>query len=146
MLAPMHVLVIPGLTMRELADADRERILDAAGPDATITVAESYGEALEAAGDADGIFGRIDPQLCAAAKQLRWGHAITAGAAGYLAAEMRDSGGMVAGAAGRGGRLEREARARLCLLVRGRHAPLCERTPFVSLQSAIETDQLDRKW
>ena len=40
--------------------------------------------------------------------------------------------------------LESEARARLCPLMRERHAPLCERIPFVSLQSAIETDQLDR--
>lgn len=97
MLSPMHVLVIPGLTMRALADADRERILEAAGPDATITVAESYGEALEAAGDADVIFGRIDPQLFAASKQLRWVHAITAGADAYLFDEMRDSEVMLSG-------------------------------------------------
>ena len=93
----MHVLVIPGLTMLALADAGRERILQAAGPDATITVADSYGEALEAAGDADVIFGRIDPRLFGAAKRLRWVHAITAGADAYLFDEMRDSEVMLSG-------------------------------------------------
>ena len=40
--------------------------------------------------------------------------------------------------------LEREAEAGLCLLMRRRHAPLCERTQSVALQNAIETDKLDR--
>ncbi len=80
----MHILIIPGLTMPDIANEILERIAGAAGPDATITVAESRGEALEAAVDAEVILGRIDPQLFAAAKRVHWVHAITAGADAYL--------------------------------------------------------------
>ena len=47
----MHILIIPGLTMPDIAGETLERIAAAAGPDATMTVAESRGEALEAAAD-----------------------------------------------------------------------------------------------
>ena len=91
MLPPVHILIIPGLTMPDVADEMLERMAGAAGAGTTITVAESRGEALEAAVDAEVILGRIDPQLFAAAKRLQWVHAITAGADAYLFREMRDS-------------------------------------------------------
>jgi phosphoglycerate dehydrogenase-like enzyme len=77
--------------MPDVGRALIDRIHAAAGPDSTVTVADSYGEALEAIADAEVLLGRIDPQLFAAARRLRWVHAITAGADAYLFDEMRGS-------------------------------------------------------
>ena len=80
----MNILVVPGLTMPVVSEATLEAIRAAAGPEASVVVAESYGEALEAIADAEVLLGRIDPRLFAAAPRLRWVHAITAGADEYL--------------------------------------------------------------
>ena len=84
----MNILVVPGLTMPVVSEATLEQIRAAAGPEANVVVAESYGEALEAIADAEVLLGRIDPRLFAAAPRLRWVHAITAGADEYLFDEM----------------------------------------------------------
>lgn len=91
MLRAMHVLVIPGLTLPRVDEALRARIAEAAGEGSTVTVAESRGEAIEAAVDAEVILGPIDPQLFAATERLRWVHATSAGADAYLFPEFRDS-------------------------------------------------------
>lgn len=80
----MNILVMTGLTMPEIPDDLVDRIEAAAGGDAEITIASSPGEALEAAPDAEVIFGRIDPRLFERATNLRWVHAATAGADAYL--------------------------------------------------------------
>ncbi|MDA0271283.1 MAG: D-2-hydroxyacid dehydrogenase [Chloroflexi bacterium] len=87
----MNLLIIPSLQMPEVTEEMHAQIRDAMGPDGLITVATSYGEALEAAPEADVLLGRIDPQLLAAAKRLKWVHATTAGADAYLFPEMLDS-------------------------------------------------------
>jgi D-2-hydroxyacid dehydrogenase (NADP+) len=87
----VKVLVIPSLTMPEVDPKQLEQIRDAAGPGAEVVVVDSFGEALEAAADAEVILGAINPQLFARAPLLRWVHATTAGADAYLFDEMRDS-------------------------------------------------------
>ncbi len=87
----MNILVMTGLTMPEIPDDLVDRIEAAAGDDAEITIASSPGEALEAAPDAEVIFGRIDPRLFEHATNLRWVHAATAGADAYLFDAFKDS-------------------------------------------------------
>lgn len=93
----MNILVIPGLQMPVVSAETLAQIREAAGPDSSVTVAESYGEALEAIAEADVLLGRIDPTLLAAAKRLRWVHATTAGADAYLFPEMLSSDVMISG-------------------------------------------------
>ena len=90
-LARMHVLIITGLTMTEVSDAQLQEIQDAAGGDATITIAGSRDEALEVAADIDVILGFIDPKLFAAAPKLRWVHAIASGVDFMLFPEFKNS-------------------------------------------------------
>jgi phosphoglycerate dehydrogenase-like enzyme len=80
----MNILIMTSITMMDVDDAIIERVRDAAGADAEITIATSPGEALEAAPDAEVIFGRIDERLFEHAKNVRWVHASTAGADAYL--------------------------------------------------------------
>ena len=87
----LHILLVPTLQMPK-PDADvLARIQAAAGPDSTVTIAESPGEAYEAIVDADVLLGRIDADLLARATRLKWVHATTAGADAYLFPEMMDS-------------------------------------------------------
>jgi len=83
-----HILIIPSLQMPEFGPSHLQQISEAAGPDVTLTVANSWGEALEAAPDVDVLLGRVDQQLLARGQQLQWVHATTAGADAYLFPEM----------------------------------------------------------
>ena len=56
----LNILLVPTLQMPKPDAAVLARIQDAAGPDSTITVAESPGEAYEAIVSADVLLGRID--------------------------------------------------------------------------------------
>lgn len=93
----MNILVMTGLTMPEIPAGLVERIEVAAGGDAEITIANSPGEAIEAAPDAEVIFGRIDPRLFERATNLRWVHAATAGADAYLFDAFRSSDVLLSG-------------------------------------------------
>lgn len=93
----MNILIMTSVTMMEVDDAILDRVRDAAGEDAEITVTTSPGEAIEAAADAEVIFGRIDERLFAHAKNLRWVHASTAGADAYLFAAFKDSDVLLSG-------------------------------------------------
>ncbi len=93
----MNILLIPSLQMPEVSAETLAQIREAAGPDASITIAESYGEALEAIAEAEVLLGRIDATLLAAAKRLRWVHATTAGADAYLFPEMMAAPVMISG-------------------------------------------------
>lgn len=93
----MHILVIPGLTMPGADEALIARILAAAGEGAEVRVADSPGEALEAAGWADVILGAITPALFRRARRLKWVHATTAGADAYLFPEMVESDVLLSG-------------------------------------------------
>lgn len=84
----MQILVIPSITMTALDEASVERILEAAGPGSSVTIADSPGEALEAIANVDVLLGPIDAALFARAGRLRWVHATSAGADAYLFDEM----------------------------------------------------------
>jgi len=87
----LNILLIPTLQMPKPDAAVLARIQDAAGPESTITIADSPGEAYEAIVGADVLLGRIDADLLARAKRLKWVHATTAGADAYLFPEMMDA-------------------------------------------------------
>ena len=115
----MHVLIVTGLTLPAVSDEDLERITAAAGPDATVTVVGSPGEALEVAPEADVLLGFLSPQLFAATTHLRWVHAIASGVDGYLFPEFRDSDAVLTGEKGLvGGHLADHAFALLLSLTR----------------------------
>lgn len=87
----LNILLVPTLQMPRPDAEVLARIQEAAGPDSTITIAESPGEAYEAITEADVLLGRIDPTLLARARRLKWVHATTAGADAYLFPEMMAS-------------------------------------------------------
>lgn len=93
----MNILIMTSITMLEVDDATIERVRDAAGGDAEITIATSPGEALEAAADAEVIFGRVTEPIFERAKQLRWVHASTAGADAYLFDAFKESDALLSG-------------------------------------------------
>ena len=86
----MNILIITGTALPEVPDDIIERIMEAAGPDSTVTVVDSDGEALEFAADTDVVLGFVTPQLYAAAPNLRWVHAIASGVNRYLYPAFRD--------------------------------------------------------
>ncbi len=79
----MRIVIIPGLTLPEIAEPDLERIRNAAGPDSIVSVCD-LETAYDEVGDAEVIFGPAPPKLFAAAPQLRWVQAIASGVDGYL--------------------------------------------------------------
>ncbi|MGE3961521.1 MAG: D-2-hydroxyacid dehydrogenase [Dehalococcoidia bacterium] len=87
----LNILLVPTLQMPRPDTEVLARIEAAAGPGATVTIAESPGEAYEAIVDADVLLGRIDADLLGRAKRLKWVHATTAGADAYLFPEMMES-------------------------------------------------------
>ena len=95
--APMHILIIPGVTMPTVEDSLLARIRETAGPGVRITVAKSAAEATAAMEDVEVILGTITPEMFARAKKLTWVHAITSGADSYLFPEMVESEVMLSG-------------------------------------------------
>jgi phosphoglycerate dehydrogenase-like enzyme len=88
---PLHVLAITGLTLPELPEADRARLVEAAGPGASLTVVGRVRDAVPVAGEVDVIFGVCPEPLFRAAPRLRWVHAIASGVDGFLYPAFRDS-------------------------------------------------------
>ncbi len=86
----MNILIVTGTALPEVPQEIIDRIIEAAGPDSTISIADSDGEALEYAADAEVVLGFVTPQLYAAAPKLRWVHAIASGVNRYLYPEFRD--------------------------------------------------------
>ena len=80
----MRVLVMPGLTLPEVSEADLARIRAAAGADAEVVVAHNREDALEQIGGAEVLLGYLTEELFAEAAQLRWVHATASGVDGYL--------------------------------------------------------------
>ena len=64
-----------GLTLPEVTDAELARIIDAAGPDATVTVVDGVEGALPHAAHCEVLLGFLPRKLFAAAPSLRWVHA-----------------------------------------------------------------------
>lgn len=86
----MKILIIPGLTMAEVAPDDLERIRAAAGSDAEVVVTDA-DSAHEHAADAEVIFGLLPSTLFHAAPKLRWVQAISSGVDSFLYPEFKQS-------------------------------------------------------
>ncbi len=115
----MDILILTGLTLPEVSEVQLERITEAAGPGARVTVTGSMPDALEAAKEAEVILGYLTPRLFAAAPRLRWVHAIASGIDAYLFSEFRDSDVVLTGEKGLvGGHLADHAFALLLALTR----------------------------
>ena len=80
----MHVLIIPGLTLQHVSDADVERIRHAAGADTRVSVVPDLAAAVAVAADVEVILGFLPRRLFDAARQLRWVHAIASGVDSFL--------------------------------------------------------------
>ena len=83
----MKILIIPGLTLPEVSDADIERIR-AAGGDADVVVADPPAAVAEVA-DADVVLGFVSRRMYLAATKLRWVHAIASGVDAFLYDEFK---------------------------------------------------------
>ena len=80
----MKILIIPGLTLPEIADADLDRIRAAAGGNADVVVCKQR-DAVDHAHGADVIFGLVPEALFQAAMpSLRWVQAIASGVDMFL--------------------------------------------------------------
>jgi phosphoglycerate dehydrogenase-like enzyme len=87
----MKILIIPGLTLPDVSDADLARIRTAAGAGSQVVVT-SARQAHEHAEDADVILGFVPPALFQASPRLRWVHAIASGVDAFLYPEFAQSG------------------------------------------------------
>lgn len=88
---PMTILVLLGLTLPEVSEADLAKIQAAAAPGSSIRVVANVREAIAAANDVEVILGFIPEALFNAAPRLRWVHAIASGVDMFLYPAMRDS-------------------------------------------------------
>ena len=86
----MKVMIIPGLTLREVAAHDLNRMRMAAGGNAQVFVC-NYREALQNASDVDVILGIVPPELFAAAPKLRWVQSISSGVDSFMYPEFINS-------------------------------------------------------
>ena len=83
----MKVVIIPGLTLPQVGEADVERIRQAGG-DAEVVVADPES-AVTAIVDADVVWGFVTRPMYLAARRLRWVHAIASGVDSFLYDEFR---------------------------------------------------------
>ena len=85
----MKIVIIPGLTLPSVSDADLERI-KLAGQTDDVVVA-SHESAHNEVTDADVIFGFVPKSMFTNCQQLRWVHAIASGVDGYMYPEFQNS-------------------------------------------------------
>jgi len=88
---PISILVVLGITLPELSEADLAKMYAAAPPGSTIRVVSRMREAIAAAHDVEVILGMLPESLFTAAPRLRWFHAIASGVDMFLYPAMRDS-------------------------------------------------------
>ena len=88
---PINILVLLGITLPEVSEADLQKIREAAPPGSTIRVIAKMRDAAAVAGDAEVILGLLPESLFHAAPRLRWFHAIASGVDMFLYPAMRDS-------------------------------------------------------
>ena len=86
----MKILVIPGLTLPEVTDADLTRIRQAAGSGSVVRVCDLERAHLEIE-ETTVVFGAMPPALFARAQSLQWVQAIASGVDGYLYPEFVNS-------------------------------------------------------
>ena len=84
----MKVLIIPGLTLREVSEADLRRIREAG---ARQVVVSNPRDAIRHIADADVVLGHVSKEMFAVAGKLRWVHAISSGVDSFLYDEFKAS-------------------------------------------------------
>ncbi len=85
----MKILIIPGLTLPDVSEADIERIRAAGGGAEVVVTADSQA-ALTQVVDADVVFGFVSRRMYLAAQKLRWVHAIASGVDSFLYDEFKN--------------------------------------------------------
>ncbi|MGH7672618.1 MAG: D-2-hydroxyacid dehydrogenase [Gemmatimonadales bacterium] len=136
----MKILFVPNLIVSGLDDADRTRILEAAGPGARIVEARDRAAQRRELPDTDVIFGRAHPELFSLATRLVYYHSIGAGVDSILTPELIDRDVPLASEKGDVGiHLAEHAFALLLALTRGLHTAV--RTPDYELRERIRVHQ-----
>ena len=86
----LRVMVIPGLTLAKIAEADVERMRQAAGANAEVLVC-GHRQAADNAADVDVILGLVSPELLARAPKLQWVQSISSGVDSFMYPEFINS-------------------------------------------------------
>ena len=84
----MKVVIIPGLTLREVSEADLTRIRDAGAEEVVVS---NPHNAVRDVADADVVLGHVSKEMFAAAGKLRWVQAISSGVDSFLYDEFKAS-------------------------------------------------------
>src|SRR5205823_10067726 len=136
----MKILYTPLMIVPAVSEADRARILEAAGLGARFVEAREAARQQAEIPDTDVLFGRVPNDIYLRAKQLRYYHSIGAGVDAILTPELVESDVILASEKGEVGiHLAEHAFALLLGLTRGVHTAL--RTPDYSLREPIRRDQ-----
>ncbi len=86
----LNVMIIPGLTLAAVEEADLARIRAAAGADADVIVCD-YPQAADHIADRDVVLGIVPPKLFAKANRLRWVQSISSGVDSFMYPEFINS-------------------------------------------------------
>ena len=84
----MKIVIVPGLTMREVSEADLRRMQDAGAEEVVVS---NPRDAVRDVVDADVVFGHVSREMFAVATKLRWVQAISSGVDSFLYDEFRES-------------------------------------------------------
>ena len=84
----MKVLIIPGLTLREVSEVDLRRIREAGAREVVVS---NPRDAIRHIADADVVLGHVSKEMFAVARKLRWVHAISSGVDSFLYDEFKAS-------------------------------------------------------
>jgi phosphoglycerate dehydrogenase-like enzyme len=136
----VKIMFVRNLIVRGLDDAQRNRILTAAGPGTVLVEAPDAARQKAELPDTDIIFGRVSPDLYPLAKQLKLYQSIGAGVDSILEGDLvRDAIPLSSEKGGVGIHLAEHAIGLLLTLTRGLHVAI--RTPDYGLRESIRTDQ-----